>query len=217
MKKLVLATVLGLFGLVFAAPAHAGTISITVGGWGPVQFTGPVTPPTTAPPRDGYKGDTVEFQSFTFDLTLQPGTSTQQINTLLWTIDYTYGGTATDPEDWSDVTFNLNALRSMSSPGLTIDPLSQAGTLTSTWDNDFLSFSPGGTVSFFTQGYQVQIAPLGLEVAGSNFAGDNPWVQPDQPVYAQITVKAVPDSGSTLALVGCALVGLGALRRKFNV
>ncbi len=29
--------------------------------------------------------------------------------------------------------------------------------------------------------------------------------------------RSVPDGGATLALLGCALVGLGALRRKFGV
>jgi hypothetical protein len=36
-------------------------------------------------------------------------------------------------------------------------------------------------------------------------------------VYRQSQLIYVPDGGATLALLGCALVGLGALRRKFNV
>jgi len=35
--------------------------------------------------------------------------------------------------------------------------------------------------------------------------------------YTLFNLTTVPDGGATLALLGCALVGLGALRRKFGV
>ena len=62
-------------------------------------------------------------------------------------------------------------------------------------------------------------------VGGINYAGAQHWYPDTFPGlnyggdYASITVAAgasVPDGGTTASLLGCALVGLGALRRKFR-
>jgi hypothetical protein len=183
------------------------------------QFPGPVEPPENAPPRDGYKGDTLELVGNSFTL---PGAGTflMPINTLLWTIDYTYAGTETDPTEWSDLVFYLDATRSISVGGAS-GSIIQTATLKVTWDNDYLSLSSGDTVFYNTSGYRVYVTPLGLEEVGGtlfpDYPGGNPWVQPSRNVMAEFRVEAVPDSGATLALLGCALFGLGALRRKFNV
>ena len=125
MKKLLAVVLVGLFALVVASPASADTISITVGGTGPLQFPSSVTPPANAPwGVNGYPGDTVELTGTTFDLELTPGTSIHKINTLLWTVDYTYGGTATDPSAWADLFFDFNLSRTIS---LGADPLQQPG------------------------------------------------------------------------------------------
>jgi VPDSG-CTERM motif len=41
-------------------------------------------------------------------------------------------------------------------------------------------------------------------------------VKADQRVEAGPTVLSVPDGGSTVSLLGCALLGLAALRRKLG-
>jgi hypothetical protein len=222
MKKLVAVALIALFALVLASPAHANSISITVGGWSQ-QFPAPITPPASAPwGVNGYPGDTVGLQIYTFGVELTPGTTTTKISTLLWTIDYTYGGTTTDPEVWSDQSFTFNASRDIflgpTVLGPSLGSISQAGHLKATWDNDYLSLDPAleGT-SFLAQGFRVVVTPLGLdEAGGSNFDGDNPWVQPGREVLARVEVTAVPDSGATLLLLGCALTGLGALRRRIG-
>jgi VPDSG-CTERM motif len=117
---------------------------------------------------------------------------------------------------WNDLTFDFTATQRISS-GSAMGSVSQDGTLKATWDNDFLSLAAGPTSSLFVDGYRVDITPLGfVPLGGSNFDGGNPWVQPSPDVMADVTVTYVPDSGTTLALLGGALVGLGALRRKFH-
>jgi hypothetical protein len=70
MKKRVFATFVGLFAFVAASPAQAGTVSFTMGGW-TASFPAPTTPPADAPwGTNGYPGDTVAFQAYTFDLDL---------------------------------------------------------------------------------------------------------------------------------------------------
>jgi hypothetical protein len=61
-------------------------------------------------------------------------------------------------------------------------------------------------------------------VGGINYGGQTHWYPDYFPTtggnkYAPVTVEAgasVPDGGATLMLLGSALVGLGALRRKFR-
>ena len=208
---------LALAGLAFAASAHATLVSYTVDGVAAQQYAGSVTPPADAPwGVNGYPGDTVALQSYTgsFDLTL--GTSVQKINSLLWTVNYTYGGTATDPNAWSDVLSSIDATR-LIHIGTETATISQFGTLDAAWDNDYLGFSSGSTATLFYQGYQIDITPLAVESAGAtNFDGDNPWVQPSQDIYAQFVVSAAPSTasapepGSIAALLGLVALSGGS-------
>ncbi|MEI8234943.1 MAG: hypothetical protein WCH57_09690 [Verrucomicrobiota bacterium] len=210
-------SVLALAGLVFASSADATVISYTVDGVAPQQLASSVTPPADAPwGVNGYPGDTVALQSYTgtFDLTV--GTTVQKINSLLWTVNYTYGGTATDPNAWSDVLSNINATRQIQI-GTSTATLSQLGTLDAAWDNDYLGFSGGSTATLSYQGYQIDITPLAVESAGAtNFDGDNPWAQPSQDIYAQFVVSAAPsmanapEPGSIAALLGLVALSGGS-------
>jgi hypothetical protein len=181
--------------------ANAAIVNYSANGWSQ-QFAGPVTPPANAPwGPNGYPGDTVALQSYNGTLNLTPGSSVQKVNTLLWTIDYTYAGTATDPNAWSDLQFLFNAARNMTIDGVG-GTITQGGQLDVTWDNDYLGLSGGGTVSFLVQGYQVDVTPLALaQEGGSNFDGSNPWVQPSRDVMARfdITVAAVPEPTTVIA------------------
>jgi hypothetical protein len=217
MKRQFLAILVVLTVFALASVAYADGISIQVGGWGPTHFPSPVTPAAGAPwGQNGYPGDTVELQGNTINLSL--GTSIQKINTVLWTIDYTYGGTAANPDDWSDVLFGFNAPRDIYSGGKYYGTLGQAGSLKAAWDNDYLSFAAGSTLSFVAQGYKVDITPLATQVwAGKNFDGSNPWTQPNEEIDATFTVSQVPDSSSTLACLGVGLAGIAAFRRKLSV
>ena len=175
-KFFVLAAVLALMCL--GGVTQAALVDYTVSGWGPTSYPAPTTPPANAPwGTDGYPVDTLELQTYTGSLDLTPGTYTQKINTLLWSIDYTYGGTATDPNVWSDLSFNVNALRNISFASGPSGALSQTGLLEATWDNDYITFYNGTTISFLVQGFKVDVTPLGFsEIPGSNFSGRNPWV-----------------------------------------
>jgi len=212
MKNVIKNTLSGLLlvaGFAFALPAQAVLVSYTVDGVAAQQFTAPTPAPADAPwGANGYPGDTVALQSYTgtFDLTL--GTSIQKINSLAWIVNYTYGGTATDPNAWSDVSFDFNALRTISI-GEGTATLGQAGSLTAAWDNDYLGLNDGAMVSLYDQGYRIDITPLAVPTTGaSSFDGNNPWTQPSQDVYAQFTVTAdpgmtsAPEPGSIAALVG---------------
>ena len=212
---------LAIAGLAVAGTAHAITVDYTVLGWGQ-QFPGLVTPPANAPwGVNGYPGDTVELQTYTGTLDLTPGTSTQKINTLLWTIDYTYGGTATDPDAWSDVLFSFAGLRDMSIDGGPLGTLNQAGSLEATWENDFLSFSSGSAITFNVQGYRVDVTPEAVaRVGGSDFPGGptgNPWIQPPRDVMARfdVSLAEVPEP-TTLVLGGMLLAIFGASRLRSN-
>jgi len=217
-SKTALSFVLALAGSTLATPAYAIVVPYTVDGVAPQQFTAPTTPPANAPwGVNGYPGDTVALQSYTGTLDLSLGTSVQKINSLLWTVNYTYGGTATDPNAWSDIQFNLNASREIHI-GADTALLSQAGSLSASWDNDYLGLSSGSTVSLFDQGYRIDITPLEIPSSGAtSFDGDNPWVQPSQDIFAQFVVTQVPDNmvaapepGSIMALLGLALISCGS-------
>ena len=206
-------------GLILAVAGTAGADSVTytVSGWGPTQFPGPVTPPEGSPwGPDGYPGDTVELQTYTGSLTIpdlllgQSTTFTQKINTVLWTIDYTYAGTETQwdyPDHWSDLSFDINAPRGITI-GTASGSLSQTGLLESTWFNDYLSFSAGSKTSFLVGTYRVDVTPLGLaRVGGSNFSGDNPWIQPSRDLMAKFDVTLVPEPVTMAGL----MLGIGSV------
>jgi hypothetical protein len=188
-------------GLAVALPAHATLVTYSVDGVAAQQFPGPITPPADAPwGPNGYPGDTVALQSYTGSFDLVAGSSVQQINTLLWTIDYTYAGTATDPTAWSNLSFAFDAARNMTIDGVGPVSLSQAGSLDVTWDNDYLGLAGGSTVTFYVQGYRVDVTPLAVApTGGSNFDGSNPWVQPNQDIMAQFDVTAVPEATTMIA------------------
>jgi hypothetical protein len=175
-------------GLIQANPITYSTGGVTQ------QFPSPTTPPTNAPwGPNGYPGDTVELESYTGSLDLTPGAQTLKINTLLWNIDYTYGGTDTDPYAWNDIHFNFNLVQDMTIDGVS-GTISQPGSLDAAWDNDYLALIAGPTVSFMLTGYKVDVTPLGVSrTAGSNFSGNNPWIQPSQTIYAEFSVSPASD------------------------
>lgn len=164
-----------ILAMALALPAAAVTVTYTVGGLGPIHFPASTLPPPSAPwGTEGYPGDTLEFQTHTGTLDLVPGTQVLKINTLLWTIDYTYGGTADDPSDWSELAFGVEAPRSIvvhTSNGA----LAQTGLLEAAWEDDYLSFAAGSSVSFLVEGeagvfYSVRVTPLALARVGA-FSG----------------------------------------------
>jgi len=206
--------------MVTALPAHAVIVSYTVDGTAAQQFAAPTTPPVDAPwGLNGYPGDTVQLLSYAGSLDLAPGTTIQQINTLLWTIDYTYGGTATDPNQWSDITFNFNVIRNMTSGGVGPASLDQIASLVCGWEDDTLTVNGSSTVTFYVQGYRVDVTPFAVgPTDGSNFDGNNPWVQPSQEMMAQFAVSAVPEPTTMVAgallLLPFGMSTLRLLRRK---
>lgn len=195
-----------ILGLALAGPAAAVTVSYTVGGTGPLHFPAATPPPAGAPwGENGYPGDTVELQSFTGSLDLYPGTSVLKINTLHWTIDYTYGGTASCwdyPACWSELSFDVNAARSITVHTAN-GALTQTGLLECDWDNDYLGFNGGSTVSFVISGVTVHVTPLAVARYGAFWGKpsllpdpspqgilcDIPCVQPPQDMYAQFVIE----------------------------
>jgi hypothetical protein len=193
-----LAAALVIAGLAVALPADAVIVNYTVDGWGPQQFPSNIAVPNDAPwGPNGYPGDTVELQTYTGSFDLVPGSTSQKINTLLWTIDYTYGGAA---EPWPDINLSFTAARNMSIDGGPAQALSQTGHLLVNYYNDYLGSDAGPTVTFYVQGYRVDVTPEMVATAGgSNFDGDNPWVQPPQDMMARFDVTAVPEPTTMIA------------------
>ena len=182
--------------LALAGPAAA--VNYTVAGWGPTQFLGPHAPPEGAPwGPNGYPGDTVQLVTYTGTLNLAPGTSVQKINTLLWTVDYTYAGTDDDwtndaTGDWLQLQFPINAARKMSFVGGCAGSLSQTGLLEVLWSNDYLAVNAGSTSTFFIPGYQIDVTPLAVARKAAVFPSGPPWVQPSRDMTAQFVVTEVP-------------------------
>jgi len=201
-------TKLGVIGLavvttiVLAGYARADAVAYSVDGVGAMQFPGPITPPSDAPwGVNGYPGDTVAIAAYAGTIDLTPGTSIQQIGTVDWTVNYTYAGTATDPNSWSNLTFNFNATSNISVGGTLVGSLGQPGQLNVQWDDDYLSFSAGSTTSFSADGYAIQVTPIAIsEIGAWNWNGvandgNPPWPQtPSLDLMAQFDVTAL-DSG----------------------
>ncbi|MCX6878331.1 MAG: VPDSG-CTERM sorting domain-containing protein [Verrucomicrobia bacterium] len=229
MKKTSLA-ILALIGIVSVTTASAITVGYSLGDWSQ-QFTATTTPPAGAPHSVdgwGYPGDTVTLQGGSGSFVLADGATytNMPIGTLLWGVDYTYNGTTTQwdyPAHWPDLTFAINAIRSMiiSGDASGSGNLGQAGTLKATWDDDYLSLAGGPMSSVYVPGFRIDITPNSLPVATVNsFGGGDPppggFAQTPRSMTATFQVSAVPDGGTTLVLLGGALTGLGALRRKFR-
>lgn len=217
--SLVVALALGCLG---AGSALAYSINFTVAGTGPMHFPGPVTPPANAPwGPNGYPGDTVELEGLNSVLNFSGPTSfVQKIGVLKWTIDYTYAGTATDPNDWSDLAFDVNGGRGMT-VGSSAGTLSQMGLLEVTWDNDFLTLLQGSTQVFVVDRHRIAVTPLGLaREGGSNFAGGNPWVQPNRDIMGRFDIEDVPEPSAfatgSMLLSFFGAIKLRLLRRKRN-
>ena len=220
--KKTLASALALAGFAFALPAHAILVPYTVDEVAPLQLASPIAAPADAPwGPNGYPGDTLSLQSYSgaFDLTV--GTSIQKINTLNWTVDYTYGGTATDPNAWNDVNSNFTLSRQIQIGSQTAI-LNQTGLLSASWANDYLNLDASPVTTLYLQGYKIEITALATPYGGAGsdggattFDGGNPWGQPSQDIYAQFVVTeasgmaAAPEPGSIAALMGLAALSLG--------
>ena len=208
---------IALLAFLAVGTAEATSIGYTVDQWSQ-QFPADTPPaPGAQWGPDGYPGDTVTLETYTGVLDLTPGTYVLPINTVLWTIDYTYGGTETDPNAWSDITFNFDAIRNITFDGGVTGSLTQPGQLVATWDNDFLTFSGGPVATFVVDGYQINITPLGIDTTpGSLFYGGNPWTQPSMELMAQFEVVALAPVAepATLSVLGVGLVGVAIVRMR---
>lgn len=211
--------------LASAGTAQAALVPYTVTSVASADYSGPFPPPAGAPhllDGEGYPGDTVELSTYSGMIDLTPGTTIQKVNTLVWNVSYTYNGTngtlADDSPaggDWPDLTFTVDAERTMSIDGGAAQALTQDGTLKTTWDDDYLSMNDGGTTTFIVGIYQVEVTPLGLPVANVNnidgYPLGTPWHQSDRDVTAQFVITEIPGP-TPLALIG--LGGLLKARRR---
>ncbi len=215
--RVIMAAALAIATFAVAWPTRADIITYIVDGVAAQQFPAATTPPSNAPwGPNGYPGDTVELQTYTGSFDLVPGITIQKVNTLLWTVNYTYGGTATDPNAWSDLDFFPNACRNMTI-GSETESFTQTGLLHVTWFKDYLSFDAGSTASFYIDGYRVDVTPNAVPISEAGGSANPPWVQPPQDMMAQFTVQQVPEPAiwSLLALGIGALLGGRSLRRRW--
>ena len=155
-----------ILGMAVAFPAVAVTVNYTVGGAGPMHYPNLPVPDCAQWGPTGYPGDTVEFQGYTGTLNLAPGTYVLKIGTLLWTIDYTWAGDEDCSSYWDDyLSFPVNAPRTIT-VHTSNGALAQTGLLECTWDDDFLSFGAGSTVTFNISGTTVYVTPLAVPRTG---------------------------------------------------
>jgi len=209
MRYLAVLALAALAVLTVAGTAGATTtVSYTVGGW-VTQLPGPLTPPPDAPwGPNGYPGDTVAFQTYTGSLNLTPGTSDHKISTLLWNVDYTYGGT---PEPWPDMNLSFTATPNMFFVGGSSGNLNQTGLDRVNYYHDYLSLSQGSTTSFFIDNtYRIDVTPIGL---ASQCDNNNLGTQPSREVDATFVVTAIPEP-LTMAGLFLGLAGVGGYIRK---
>jgi hypothetical protein len=222
MRKMnILCAALAIFAI--TGLGQAATIDYTVSTLGPTLYPGSVAPPPGSPHLVdglGYPGDAVTFVTYSGTLDLTPGVSVQKINTLAWSISYTYAGTDADwtnddNGDWLELQFPISATRTISFDGIASGSISQAGLLEVNWENDFLGLSEGTTSTFFVPGFQIDVTPLAVgRTGGSVFTGfpaGTPWIQPEQDVTARFLVTAVPEPASMVLL---AMGGLALVRRS---
>jgi hypothetical protein len=206
MRRALLTTLILLAALVSSAAAV--TVTYTVGGTGPMQFPAATTPPAGSPwGPSGYPGDTVLLEAYTGTLDLSPGTYILKINTLQWTIDYTYGGTETCwdyLECWSELSFPVSAPRSIT-VHTSNGTLAQTGLLECLWDNDYLALAGGSPVGFSISGVSVQVTPLPFDRTAAFWGKpsplatqppreiqcDIPCVQPPRDLFAEFVVDGI--------------------------
>lgn len=226
LRRLMLGSAFAIAALLAAGNAQAG-IAYTTGGIAPTSFPGPVTPPATAAhilDGQGYPGDTVGLLGYSGTLDLSIASQVLQINTLQWTVNWTYAG-AGDPNNpdagWVELLFNLALPRTLQI-GASSNSISQAGTLEVNWDTDYLTLLDGPTTTFYEGGYQVDVTPIGIARLGADIPNLNaPWVQADLAVMARFDVTAVeaatvpePSSMITTSLLSLVFGGAGWWRKR---
>jgi len=170
----------------------AADVQYSVNGVGTQQYPGPIEPPEWCPHSQdpfGYPGDIVELEAHSGTIPMEAGTYMRKINTLLWTVNYTYAGSETDCDDWSDLFFDLNLPRTMTLGGVSQE-LSQMGLLEVTWFNDYISVDSGMTATFSVDTYEVEVTPLAFARTEAlfEFRNDPPWVQPPYDLMAEFVV-----------------------------
>jgi len=195
--------------------AKAITVPYSVGDW-TGQFAAPTPAPAGAPlGAGGYPGDVVTFTGTSGSFNLVSGTSLLSLGTLALTIYNTYGGTATDwsEADWQLVAFDFTGYRTLSI-GSASGTLGQSGSLATGWSADAASLITGPTIIFNLPGYNVAVTPQAVGPLDGWNVGDTYQLN----IVGKFTVtqSSVPDTGSTLALLGSALIGLMVWGRKFE-